>query len=337
VNKRPEVGGSLYVGNKNGVTTPLSSPSGSAFVRGDLYVNGGAHRSGGSTFPVGGDAFIGGALSGNWSIDQTLYQPAGTTTPGGVTATATQEAPIPPILPCPCDNPPLVVRTITDLGANPAFNDNDESYRELPDGSQEATPLDPDIWADPNSGPATLSLPCGRYYFSSIHRTGAATIIAEGRVVIMVGGDMNIGGGITIDTEEDAEIDLFVEGDLTVGGANFGRADKPSLVRVYVGGTSVRVNSAGTFGGNIYAPNATVVMGASGGASTAPCSPTSFLVGAATEVHYDTAIRQAGDVCIVPGARRRRRRRRRRSPMAKPKAQADARRRPRARSRSPKA
>jgi hypothetical protein len=297
VDKRPQVGGTLHIGNQENVQTPLQIPNGSAYVRGDLYVFGDGQA--GNQLPVNGDAYIAGDMSGGYNIAGTLYHSPGGQTSGS--AGMTVELDIPQQLPCPCENLPLIVTDITDFGEDPANNDNDETYRTLDDGTTEPAPIDPGVWADPGSGPDTLSLPCGRYYFSSINRSTQATIIAEGRVVIMVGGDMNIGGGISVQTEDDAEIDIFVEGSLTIGGTGtFGRPDRPALVRTYVWGPSVTIDAATVVGGNLYAPNAAADFGASGDFYGAVFVD-EFLIGASTQVHFDSAIRSAGDVCPDPG------------------------------------
>ncbi|MFZ9888972.1 MAG: DUF7305 domain-containing protein [Myxococcota bacterium] len=276
--KSAKIGGSLHIGNEDNLTSGpvLNLPNGGAFIRGNLYAFGSVRKQG-STMTVSGDVFSSGALEGTWEVGGSLYQPVGVSN-GQVNKTPTA-ATIPQILPCPCGD-------------------------ELPlDGGIESTAIDPAVWADPNAGPAELSLPCGRYYFSSIDRgSGAATIIAEGRVVIMVGGDMKVGGlnVVTSDGSGNAEIDLFVAGNLLIDGTGtFGNAARPNLVRTYVGGNVVSIGAAAAIGGNFYAPHATFEPEASLKVFGSLFVNELKLNGNA-EVHFDSAIRSAGDVCAPP-------------------------------------
>ena len=107
VDKHIEVDGLLHVGNENNISPAVAVPSGSSFVTQNMYVFGDATRAGGSSFDITGDGFFAGDMSGQWQIGGTRFQPAGATASG--TAGATSETDIPQILPCPCENPPLVV------------------------------------------------------------------------------------------------------------------------------------------------------------------------------------------------------------------------------------
>jgi hypothetical protein len=140
-----------------------------------------------------------------------------------------------------------------------------------------------------------MTLPCGRYYLTGVEHGGQLSLTALGRVALFVDGDFNT-GGITIDIQENGELDLFVKGNLIVNSAaSFGSETTPMKVRTYVGG-SVQLQASTTFAGNLYAPNAEVSFGASTDLfGSLFVKRVSF--GANAAVHFDSAIRQAGAAC----------------------------------------
>lgn len=83
-------------------------------------------------------------------------------------------------------------------------------------------------WSD-GQGPNQITLPCGRYYLSNIKHPSTLTIRAEGRTVLFVDGDVEIGGGINLEIADDAEIDLFIAYDTAVRHSEDCDEREPSL------------------------------------------------------------------------------------------------------------
>jgi hypothetical protein len=152
-------------------------------------------------------------------------------------------------------------------------------------------------WAT-GEGPSSINLPCGRYYVTSIDAPNGLTLLAEGRVVLFVDGDMTIGGPLSVETSSDAEVDLFVAGDLRVqSAARFGSAVAPAKTRTYVGGSdAIDLSASSVFGGNLYAPRALVHFGAAAELFGALFARTAEF-DAAARIHFDRAIRSQGDDC----------------------------------------
>lgn len=251
------------------------------------YAAGTATQATAST-EIGRNAFFDGNVVGRYNIGGDLYVP--------VTATVSQQTlnnlvgqvirgPIQPNSPCPCgDDEILDVAALTAWAAT--HNDNEV------ENVVTAT-----TWQD-GGGPDNITLPCGRYYLSEIEHPGGLTIRAEGRTVLFVDGDMTIGGNLNLEIDQDAEIDLFVAGNLSVmAAARLGDPNYPSRVRTYVGGTEDIVFSASSeFGGNLYAPRADVTFAASAVLYGALFANNVAFTGNAS-VHFDRAVRSAGDDC----------------------------------------
>lgn len=109
-------------------------------------------------------------------------------------------------------------------------------------------------------GSVSRTLPCGRYYVDEISGIGEIEVVITGRVVLAVGGPVAAAGNLQFRLEGDAELDLFIAGDLgLVGNARFGDPARPAASRIYVAGASdIALVGASDFVGNLYAPNATV-------------------------------------------------------------------------------
>jgi hypothetical protein len=105
-----------------------------------------------------------------------------------------------------------------------------------------------------------VRLPCGRYYLSEISGVGEIVVRVEGRVALAVSGTVAAAGSLRFELEDDAEIDLFIGGDLgLIGAARFGDEARPAATRIYVAGESdIALVGASAFVGNLYAPNAVV-------------------------------------------------------------------------------
>jgi hypothetical protein len=195
--------------------------------------------------------------------------------------------PIPALDPCPCEADQIIdVAALTGYGATQ--NDN-----EFFDGG-----FDPNAYATAaNTTP--IDLPCGRWYLTAINQPGnAVSINAQGRTVLFIDGDL-VANGLDITTDPGAELDLFIAGNLDPGPAsNLGSADQPASVRTYVAG-DVTFQGSTEIGGNFYAPTADVALGASGGVYGS-VFVNSLSLNANTQIHFDSAIRRAGDVCLPP-------------------------------------
>jgi hypothetical protein len=263
-----------------------------SIVASTAYANGDATQENSFT-TIGRNAYFNGDVIGRYDITGDLYVPA--------TATISQatldnlggqviRGPIPAVEPCPCDPGEILdIAALTQYGS--MRNDNAAT-------STDGFTLTSTAWEN-QMGPSDISLPCGRFYVTSINQDGPLTITAEDRTVLYVDGDMYIGSNFSLNILPGAEVDLFVNGDLTIdAAANFGDERYPSKVRTYVAG-NVILGASGRFGGNLYAPNAEIDFGASMRVYGALFVGTATTSGNA-QVHFDTAIRSAGDSCEEP-------------------------------------
>jgi hypothetical protein len=174
------------------------------------------------------------------TIDGTLYQSDGNTTDigsakGGVRYLST----VPIATPCDCASP-LDIQSV----ASYFENDNDNATQSL---SQ--------IALASVEGTTEYSLPCGRYFFDSIGGTGAITLHLTGKTIIAVGGDVSNSGGLSLLLDPDAELDLFVDGNVALSGTVvLGNPNRPAAARVYVAGVVAMSNSVALYA-NWYIPN----------------------------------------------------------------------------------
>lgn len=275
------VRGSVYVGG------PGFSVGSQSLITRNLY-SGGIATQANSSSSINRNAYVNGDVSGRYQIGGDLYVPASATIDPGTTAASVIRRPIPALSPCPCD--PGQILDIPAL-TRWAETHNDNAVDRVVTST---------AWEN-GTGPSTLTLPCGRYWISSIRHPSTLTLRAEGRTVLFVDGDMIIDGGMNLEIGPEGEVDLFVAGSLAVGAAaSFGDTSRPSLVRTYVGGSeNVSLSASAAFGGNLYAPRALVDFGASAKLYGAVFVRRGSFSGAA-EVHFDTAIRSAGESCDQP-------------------------------------
>ncbi len=279
-----EVLGSAYTGGGGFAVGPSSR------ISKTLYAAGTATQANAST-EIGRNAFVDGNVVGRFNINGDLTVPA-----GAQVSNQTENAlggqlirgSIPASRPCACDPGELLdIAGLTSWAAN--NNDNRAT------GAVTST-----TWEN-GEGPNQIVLPCGRYYLSEIDHPGPLNIIAEGRTVLFVDGDMRIGGQLNLQLMPGAEIDLFVAGSLSVqASARFGDENAPSKVRTYVGGAdTIALGASTVFGGNLYAPRAEVIFGASAELYGALFARRAQFSGSAS-VHFDRAVRSAGDSCEEP-------------------------------------
>ena len=169
---------------------------------------------------IGGDLHYEGQISGAIEVEGELF-----------------EEPVSIAPPCLCEGLLDVAEIITQAQTQ---NDNGD--------------LDPEMLRGV-LGAQELSLPCGRYYFDEISGLGEIRIQSEERIALMVRGDLRMLGDLILDLGPEAELDLFLGGNLEMnGGLSFLRPIRPSALRIYIGGEGQMSLGGERFMGNIYAP-----------------------------------------------------------------------------------
>jgi hypothetical protein len=235
---------------------------------------------------IGRNMFVNGNVTGRYHVGGDLHVPeTATVTDTTVDGMIVREV-VRTRLPCPCAPDEILdIAAITAYGS--MHNDNDETMA-----------VTSTAWE--NGGPSDIVLPCGRYYITRIDQPGSLRIVAEGRTVLFIDGDLTA-NSLELELEPGAEMDVFVNGNVTLQAASsFGQLDAPSKVRTYVGGTGeIDLSASSFFGGNLYAPRADVRFGASADLFGALVARDIYFSGSA-DIHFDSAIRSAGDSCEEP-------------------------------------
>jgi len=270
------VGGSLWASDPTGLTT-----SAVVTASGELHVQGEVHS--GPSLSVGADAWMASGIqtSGSVTIGGTLHLPQGEPLSIGGTETIGAIATGGFLVSAACDCAP---QDLVDIAGYVAL------YRTANDDA--AAGIDPKLLENVTSA-VSATIPCGRIYFTSIGGTAPIHLTTQGRVAIFVGGNLSTTSDFVVDVPSGSELDLFVEGDVTVGGAfQAGEAANPSKARTYVGGSgTLNLQGAAQMAGNLYAPHAQLVLGGS--------APTTLFgsifaarlnAGADLTIHYDDAI-----------------------------------------------
>jgi len=141
-----------------------------------------------------------------------------------------------------------------------------------------------------------LLLPAGRFYLQGISGPGSATIHVSSRTMLMIGGDVNI-GGLTFDVGSTGEIDVFIAGVLgQAGNIDFGSSNRPAASRYYVAGGQT-INLPSNLNGNLYAPTAQVASSNMNTYVHGSIFAASIFVNN-INIHYDAAIgNAAGSSC----------------------------------------
>jgi hypothetical protein len=160
--------------------------------------------------------------------------------------------------------------------------------------------LDENILASP-AAPSRLDLPCGSYYLSSIRPSVAVTIWAHGQTALYIGQDVNPSDAIAFGVDPNGAFDIFIAGKLdTSAKLTIGSPNYPALTRTYVGSTTgVTFSSDANIAGNIYAAFGLVTWSA-GTDAYGSVFAGDFTASAATRIHYDTAVLNAGGSCPPP-------------------------------------
>ncbi|MFW6080105.1 MAG: DUF7305 domain-containing protein, partial [Gemmatimonadota bacterium] len=271
------IGGSLLVGGAGGMHVEAPHQ-----IEGDLQSNGALTTTGDMT--VRRDAWVRGDVTadGPLHVNRDLTQPPGATSTGDFTVDGTQNTDEFTVdQPCACSGDDVLdIHGLVETAET--HNDNDE------------VGLDPDVLDMPAD--TEIEIPCGRFYLSAIRIDSPLTIRVTGRAAVFVDSVVDVSDDVTIETSEDAELDLFVSGSVhTHSPLSFGSADNPASVRVYVGGSRVTLDDEATFMGNLYAPNAAVRVVSAPLEVFGSVFAGFFDATADVAIHYDRGILRAGD------------------------------------------
>lgn len=294
------IGGSVWVGGA-GVApgSPALRLSGASASTIAHDVQAGGPIEIGGPYGVAGDVWANGNVTvdptGSLQVGGTVHVPSGDTAAGvmaagGIANPATVTVPAP----CECSKPIPIAKIVSGF-----VTTNDDATINLT-----ATALD--------NPAAPLALPCGLYYVDGIHG-GAVTLDIQGRVALFVGGDLAVDGGIAIDLAQDAELDLFIAGNVSIKGPSgsvvIGDPGRPARTRIYVGGMGgdagggFALATDASISANIYAPSAVVELASSFALWGAILAQTLQFSGSFA-IHYDTAVLQVSrsSGCQAPGA-----------------------------------
>lgn len=305
--------GNVVTDAKNSATGVSSTTAASVGVDGTYNGNSASTKIGGSLWTDGDTAFSGHTISGelqcggNLVVDGSSHVGANATITGGVQGGVTVDGGlrITPGMPhadvlaaggvveqavtvpqaCDCSKP-------LDIGSIVGFfkdhNDND------------AIALDPDSLGHGDSE-QTLTLPCGRYFISGVAGGAPLTVHATGRVVVAVAGSIihNL-TSVQFVVDKDAELDLFVAGDILLsGGASFGNKQRPAGTRMYVGG-AFGYDGKLELAANLYLPTGSFTTTTSGTEMYGSLFAKNIGISGDLTVHYDPSILDVQG-CTPPG------------------------------------
>lgn len=225
------------------------------------------------------------------AIGGTLTLPPGSWLPAVASAYKAEQLKLEP--PCPCEPEEII-----DVGAIVAQG------KLKNDNHNPAVKLDPGALS--NLGFAQrITLPCGRFYLDSIGGIGAVTVRVTGRTALFVGGNVSTVGAFNIELGPDAELDLFIAGNLTqVGFSPLGDRRRPANVRIFVGGEGdITLVGYEPINANIYAPRSRLYspghIAARGSLFVRSLHAQGYV-----KVAYDTDILTRGDdeACLPPAS-----------------------------------
>jgi len=151
---------------------------------------------------------------------------------------------------------------------------------------------------------AEATLPGGRYYLQQLGGVGSLTLHVTADTALFVEDDLIATGLFRIELAPGAELDVFVRDNLVVtGAAVFGDPERPSATRIYVGGTGdVAIAGASAFVGNLYAPQANILVGGVGQVRGSLFGKNIIAAGF-LDLGYDASVHDAGEECppLEPG------------------------------------
>jgi hypothetical protein len=283
------IGGSLWATN---MTAMAAITSAAIVVTGDLHAQGELRPT---SLTVGGDAWLASGIqaTGDVHITGTLHVPP--MEPSSVTGMfsfgAMDTASLPYAPACECD-PSQFVDVAGVVRTYEAQNDDD------------ALGLSKTMLENVQSD-LTMTLPCGRIFLTRVGGAAPIHLTVQGRVALFVKGDISA-TDFTIDVPPQSELDLYVGNNVTVSRTfQIGDPNNPARARTYVGGTSVNLQSAATLAGNLYAPGATITLGATAAKTLYGSIFASALASESDlTIHFDTAILtpSATPACATPTA-----------------------------------
>ncbi|MEE2902444.1 MAG: hypothetical protein VYC39_08945 [Myxococcota bacterium] len=272
--------GSLWVSSEGGITSSLPMN-----IMADLNNQG--PMSGQSDLTVGNNAKIGGPVElRDLVVGSTLTVPQSenVNVTGNFSYQSFQREPVQVEPPCDCEPDELVdIAGYVQYHANNNDNDMAGIAKDALDGFTETT---------------TISIDCGRIYFSRILGTGPLHINVSGRTAIFVSGEVNLPDGFSISLGPDAELDLFIEGHLVSSKrVVVGNPAAPSSTRLYLGGQgSFLLSSNSVISANVYAPEAELVT-----SGTLEVFGSLFLrrlnTSSPVNIHYDKGVLKKAESC----------------------------------------
>ncbi len=191
----------------------------------DLHSGGDASFKNETT--VFGDGYVEGDVYGDGDVefDQTLFVDNGSQVGDNATYGQLDRSGVEVPTVCErCQEPQQI--PVDSIVASHAGSNNDN----------DAIGLDSEVLVEPGER-TSLELPCGEYYLSGIDTERKLTILAEGRTALYIDGDVWAKNKISIVPAPDAELDVFIAGDVELeNDATIGSAAYPAAMRFYVGG-----------------------------------------------------------------------------------------------------
>jgi len=270
-----QIGGALAAAGKEGVSFGRTTA-----VLGT--VRSGGPLSANQFLSIADDAFAAGDVLGRIDVGGRLHVPPDAFVPPSVNAELVRE-PVTVEPPCNCAaGPRLDVATV--VAARADHNSDGRIH------------LRADAFVG-DSGPSALDLPCGEYYLSSLHtRAGAELELrVHGRVGLFVGGDVSLGTGLRVSLDGGSSLDLVVAGNFASQSGTIG-ASTAAAVRLWVGGSTVRLGDGAQLSALLYAPSA-VVLSDGDLNTTGALYAQSFSVAGDVGVRFDPMVLGGGAEC----------------------------------------
>jgi hypothetical protein len=274
------------LGGGVGVDRDVTLWSDTVTIGGTFWESGvGTYHSSGPTSEVKTDMHLGGSWSasspfivdGNASVAGTL---------SGVTVKGTN-ASVASVAPA-CDCSPSKIIPVGAIVAahRPPNNDN------------LAIALSASVFESPSVG-LRLDLPCGSYYLTKIAASNPVTIAVHGRTALFIDGDVAASDALAFVLDPSAELDIFIAGTLKASDSLvIGSPNYPALTRAYVGGTdTLRLSADVRLGGELYAASSQLVDWSAKNDIYGAVFAGNFKASAATRIHYDRGVLNAGGPC----------------------------------------
>lgn len=280
LNASGQINGGLWVSDPSGM---VAGQAGSLDVSRSLSCAGPVQSQ--AAVNVGQDAYINGNLRAqSLNVGGRLTMPEGAALDVTDTARWGERSTAAVQVPPPCD---CASHALLDIGAlvRARADDNDNAIMGL---SQD----------DLRGASGQWSFECGRYYFRGVQSDSGLDLHINGRVALFVEGDVSVNGRLTITLGPQAELDLFISGQLNTGEPpQIGSVSRPAQARTYVGGQgTVQLTGGGQFAGSLYAPRSELVSSGPIEVFGALFARRIVSSGRLT-LHYDRALQAAADDC----------------------------------------